>query len=174
MAIFLSLFHSQDDTGPVYQSRDYMGLDSSLELSTDLKPAQVLRLMAERFGLEWGDDAHLRGPAVWVSAIEPNQDFKLMIEEAFHFRPSLSVGFRLDSNSDEYEEGNRVMLRATMLLLEHGRDGVLLFNGEHIVLQRLSGHLVLNEDAKNWTDGLQLENEIRLPHDKRPLPSPLL
>ncbi|MCY1075049.1 SitI3 family protein [Archangium lansingense] len=97
-----------------------------------------------------------------------------MVEESFQFRPDLSVGFRLDPNSDEYEQGNRIMLRATMFLLEYGRDGVLLFNGEHIVLQRLSGHLVLNEDSKNWTDGLQLEDEIRLPHEKRPLPSPLL
>jgi hypothetical protein len=151
-----------------------MGLDNSLELSTDMKPAQALRLLAERFGLEWGDDSHLLGPAVWVSAIEPEQDFKLMIEEAFQFRPDLSVGFRLDPNGGEYEEGNRIMLRATMFLLEHGRDGVLLFNGEHIVLQRFGGHLVLNEDSKNWTDGLRLEDEIRLPHEKRPLPSPLL
>jgi hypothetical protein len=151
-----------------------MGLDNSLELSTDMRPAQALCLMAERFGLKWGDDTHLLGPAVWVSAIEPSQDFKLMIEEAFHFRPNLSVGFRLDPNSDEYEEGNRIMLRATMLLLEHGRNGVLLFNGEHIILQRISGRLVLNADSGNWTDGLRLENEIRLPHEKRPLPSPFL
>jgi hypothetical protein len=41
-------------------------------------------------------------------------------------------------------------------------------------LQRLGGHLVLNEDSKNWTDGLRLEDEIRLPHEKRPLLSPLL
>jgi len=151
-----------------------MGLDHSLELSTDMKPAQALRLLAGRFGLEWGADSHLLGPAVWVSAIEPEQDFKLMLEEAFQFRPGLSVGFRLDPNSGEYEEGNRIMLRATMFLLGHGRDGVLLFNGEHIVLQRLGGHLVLNEDSKNWTDGLRLEDEIRLPHEKRSLPSPLL
>ncbi len=169
-----SWFHSQKATNPVYQSGENMGLDNSLELSTDLKPARALRLLAERFGLEWADAAHLLGPAVWVSAIEPDQDFKRMIEEAFHFKPDLSVGFRLDPNSGEYEEGSRIMLRATMLLLEQGRDGVLLFNGEHIVLQRLSECLVLNEDSSNWTEGLRLENEIRLPHEKRPLPSPLL
>ncbi|XXF78916.1 SitI3 family protein [Myxococcaceae bacterium GXIMD 01537] len=151
-----------------------MGLDNSLAFSTDLKSAQALRLLATRLGLEWADATHLSGPAVWVSAIEASADLKLMIEEAFHFRPDLSVGFRLDPNSDDYEEGNRVMLRAVMLLLEHGRDGVLLFNGEHIVLQRIGGRLVLNADARNWTDGLQLENEILPPHEKRPLRSPLL
>lgn len=151
-----------------------MGLDNSLELSTDLKPAQALHLMAELFGLTWGDERHLLGPALWISAVEPDQDFKLMIDEAFHFRPNLSVGFRLDPNRDDYELGHRIMLRATLLLLEHGKDGVLLFNGEHIILQRLAGRLVLNEDHRNWTNGLQLESEIRLPHEKQPLPSPLL
>ncbi len=139
-----------------------------------MTPEDALRLMAERFGMTWGDATHLIGPALWISAIEPNQNWKSLIEEGFHFIPELSVGFRLDPNSDDYEEGNRVMLRATMLLLEHSRDGVLLFNGEHITLQRIGGQLVLNADAENWTDGLQLEDEIRLPHEKRSLPSPLL
>ncbi|HEX8819450.1 MAG TPA: SitI3 family protein [Archangium sp.] len=151
-----------------------MGLDNSLELSTDMTPEQALHLMAEWFEFKWGDDKHLIGPALSISAIEPGQGWKSIIQEGFHFSPDLSVGFRLDPNSNDYEEGNRVMLRATMLLLEHGRDGVLLFNGEQITLQRIAGRLVLNADSRNWTDGLQLENEIRLPHEKRSLPSPLL
>ena len=44
----------------------------------------------------------------------------------------------------------------------------------HIVLQRRGGHLVLNADTGNWTDGLRLEDEIRHPHQKRSLRSPLL
>jgi hypothetical protein len=151
-----------------------MGLTNSLELSTDMKPAQALSLIAGRFDLKWSDDAHLIGPALWISAIELDRNMKLMIEEGFHFSPDLSVGFRIDTNSDDFEQGHRIMLRATMLLLEHGGDGVLLFNGEHIILQRMGGQLVLNEDSRNWTDGLRLEDEIRLPHEKRSLPSPLL
>jgi hypothetical protein len=151
-----------------------MGLDHSLALSTDLKPHPALSLLAGRWGLAWADATHLSGPALWVSAIEPGPEFKRMMAEAFQFRPTLSVGFRLNTNHDGYEEANRVMLRATMLLLERGHEGVLLFNGEHIVLQRLKGLLVLNEDARNWTDERRLEEEIHLPHDKRPLVSPLL
>ncbi|QRN95666.1 hypothetical protein JRI60_42535 [Archangium violaceum] len=151
-----------------------MGLDNSLEISTDLSPEQALNLLADRFGLKWGDDKHLIGPSLWVSAIRPSLDGKSIIQEGFHFSPDLSVGFRLSTSEGAYEEGYRLMLRATMLLLEQGRDGVLLFNGEHITLQRIAGQLVLNADAGNWTDGLQLENEIRLPHEKRSLPSPLL
>ncbi|WP_257452646.1 SitI3 family protein [Archangium lipolyticum] len=151
-----------------------MGLEYGLELSTDLGPTQALRLLAERLGLPWGNERSLRGSALWIDLSEPSNTGREIIEEGFHFRPDVLVIFRLDSNSDQYEEGHRVMLRATMLLLEHGRDGVLLFNGERIILQRLAGELVLNADYGNWTKGLQLENEIQLPHEKRPLPSPLL
>jgi len=151
-----------------------MGLEYGLELSTDLKPAQVLKLLLERLGLKWGNEKSLRGPALWIDAHEKSDMGREIIEEGFHFRPDVIVIFRFDNNSKDYEEGNRVMLRVTMLLLEHGRDGVLLFNGERIILQRLAGQLVLNADYGNWTRGLRLENEIRLPHEKRSLPSPLL
>lgn len=151
-----------------------MGLDYSLKLSTSRQPAELLRLMAERLDLKSWDESHLGGPALWIGATRISDSGRSTIEEGFHFSPDVSVLFRLDSNSDEYEEGYRVMLRATMLLLEHGQDGVLLFNGEHILLQRIAGQLVLNADSRNWTDGLRLENEIRLPHEKRSLPSPLL
>lgn len=151
-----------------------MGLDNSFELSTDMNPARALGLLAARFGFKWTADKNLMGPSLWISAIEPDLDWKSIIEEGFHFSPDLSVGFRLDTSEGKYEEGSRLMLRATMLLLEHGRDGVLLFNGEHITLQRLAGRLVLNTDAGNWTDGFRLENEIQMPHEMRSLPSPLL
>jgi hypothetical protein len=151
-----------------------MGLDYGLELATELKPEQLLRVLEEQLGLKWGDEKSLRSPALWIDVVETSSTGHEIIEEAFHFKPDVLVIFRLNAVSDDYEEGNRVMLRATMLLLEHGRDGVLLFNGEHIVLQRIGGQLALNADYGGWTDGFELENEIRFPHEKRSLPSPLL
>jgi hypothetical protein len=155
-----------------------VSLDHELELTTKLKPEEALRLLADRLGLQWGDEEHLFAPGLFVSAIVSAGGFREMIEEAFHFKPDLSVGFQIYSSDQEapnaYEEAHRLMLRATMLLLEHSGDGVLLFNGEHIRLQRLGGELVLNEDYGNWTGGLRLEDEVRLPHGKRPLRSPLL
>lgn len=150
-----------------------MATEFSLELSTDLKPARALRLMADRLGLEWGDEEHLLGPALWVSAVEATPGWSTAeVEEAFHFRPTLSVGFRLDPNSDDYEESYHLLLRAVLLLLEHGRDAVLLFNGETIVLQRLAGQLVLNADYRVWKEGYRLEGEVHLPHEVRSLPPP--
>ncbi len=155
-----------------------MGLDNSLELSTHLTIEAALGLMADHLGLRWGDETHLAGPGISISVIRPVRNFGLMIEEAFQFKPDLSIGFWINSQEegtpDVSAEGHRIMLRATMLLLEHGGDGVLLFNGEHIILQRIKGRLVLNAENRNWTDGLRLEQEVRLPHDKHPLRSPLL
>lgn len=151
-----------------------MAIDYDLALSTSMKPRDALNLLVERFGFGWNGEQHLTGPASWISAIEPPSRWRQMIEEGFRFSPDLSVGFRVDPNSDEYEEGRRAILRATMLLLEHGQDTVLLFNGEYIVLQRLGGRLVLNADYGGWTDGFKFENEIHLPHETRSLPSPLL
>jgi hypothetical protein len=151
-----------------------MGLDYTLKLATDMRPEQVLHLMAEELGLKWWDSQHLGGPAVWIGAGEISGLGRSLIEEGFHFTPSLSVLFRLSSNSPDYVEGNRIMLRAALLLLQPEREGVLLFNGEIIVMQRLKGELVLNEDFGGWTEGLRLEEEIGLPHEKRSLPSPLL
>jgi hypothetical protein len=51
------------------------------------------------------------------------------MKEAFHFTPTLPVGFRFPTNTD-YEAFKETMLQATMLLLELSRDAVLLFNGK--------------------------------------------
>lgn len=152
-----------------------MATEFSLELATDLSPTQATRLLAEQLRLRRVDETHLLGPALELSALAVSSGWwSADIEEGFHFSPNLSVSFRLDSNSEDYAEGYRVMLRATLLLLGHGRDAVLLFNGELIVLQRLAGQLVLNEDYRLWRDGHHLEEEVTLPHEIRPLPSPLL
>ena len=151
-----------------------MGLDYSLELVTELQPLQSLRLLVDRLGLHWWDESHLGGPALWISAGVQTARWRALMEEAFHFSPNLSVPFRLDPNAPEYRQGDRLMMRAALLLLEHGQEGALLFNGESIVLQRLKGHLVLNEDFGGWTDGPEWEKDVYLPYERRSLPSPLL
>lgn len=149
-----------------------MSLDYYLELSTDLKPAPALRRLAERLGLDWADDTHLSGPGTIISAVEVTPGWWTEgIEEGFHFSPRLTVGFHY--NKEEEEAFNRIMLRATLLLLEQPGDAVLLFNGEVIVLQRLKGQLVFNADYEMWDD-TWLKAEVQQPYEKRSLPSPLL
>jgi hypothetical protein len=66
------------------------------------------------------------------------------------------------------------MLQATIILLEHAQDAVLLFNGETIVLQRFGGKLVFNSDYHIFDDDNWLKSRLTTPFERRSLPSPLL
>jgi hypothetical protein len=105
--------------------------------------------------------------------LELSSEGDSIIEENFGFRPGLSVGFRHPSNRD-YENFVKTMLRGALPLLDQGRDGVLLFNGEIIVLQRMEGRLVFNADYRLYKDEHWLKDNVPVPFERRSLPSPLL
>jgi hypothetical protein len=152
-----------------------MGLDYTLELSTPLGPAEALSLLGGCMSnLKRSDD----GKCLWdkdiiVTAISLGGEARAMTKEAFGFCPDLSVGFRFPSNED-YESFVRMMLRGSLLLLEHGQEGVLLFSMEIIVLQRMEGRLVFNADYRLPGDEHWLEDLVPVPFERRSLPSPLL
>ncbi|MFY0564120.1 SitI3 family protein [Archangium lansingense] len=148
-----------------------LGLDYALSLCTDELPAEALDLLANRLELEWVDASRLSGTAIGLTVREPSRDWQAMIKEGFHFTPDLLVLFRIHPDGEGHEQALRLMLRAAQFLLERGRDAVLLFNGEHIILQRFQGQLVLNADYGDWTDGFRLVDEIWLSHEWRSLPS---
>ncbi|MFL5351796.1 SitI3 family protein [Archangium sp.] len=155
-----------------------MGFDYSLKLSTDMNRAHALGLLAEHIpGLQWSDengslfDSTLSN--IIIAASELHGYSQAMIEEGFGFTPELSVLFRFPSNRD-YDRFAQTMLRGVLLLLDHGRDGVLLFNGEIIVLQRLGGQLTLNSDYHIFDDKDWLKSILTTSFERRPLPSPLL
>jgi hypothetical protein len=144
-------------------------------LSTGMVRTHALGLLAEHIqGLHWGEEnAFLFGTDIIVTVIEPDREAQSIVEEGFGFRPSLSVGFRFPSNQD-YEGFVQAMIRGALLLLEHGGDGVLLFNGEIIVLQRVGGQLVFNADYRLCGDERWLEDNVSVPFERRSLPSPFL
>jgi len=152
-----------------------MGLDYSLELSTSMKPIQALeRLAGQIAGLTWSEDRFsVFGTGVMISAIEPRESWRETLEHGFHFVSTLSVGFRFVSDVDR-DRLRSFLLQGTMLLLEHAQDAVLLFNGEHIILQRLGGQLAFNADSGIWRDENWLKSRITTPFERRSLPSPLL
>lgn len=115
---------------------------------------------------------YLLGPTIEIDISEPLKGWQKTITEGFGFTPTLSVGFRFKTNTD-FDAFSEIMNQATMLLLEHARDAVLLFNYELIVLQRIGGKLVFNADYQMWDDDL-LKGRLTLPFERRPLPSPLL
>jgi hypothetical protein len=152
-----------------------MGRDYSLELSTGMSRSQALSLLKEHLQeLQWTEgNAFLRSADTIVTVIELDGVAQAIMEEGFGFRPNLSVGFRFPSNH-EYTNFVQTMLRGTLLMLSHGQDGVLLFNGEKIVLQRIGGQLVFNADYHLHGDEHWLESMVPVPFVRRPLPSPFL
>jgi hypothetical protein len=152
-----------------------VGLDYSLKLATDMNRVQALGLLEERIqGLQSSEeDAFLCGSDIIVAVVEMGRGSQSLMEEGFGFRPNLSVLFRFPSNHN-YSNFVQTMLRGALLLLEHGRDGVLLFNGEIIVLQRIGGQLVFNADYRLHADERWVESMVPVPFVRRSLPSPFL
>lgn len=150
-----------------------MASEYSLVISTDLAPIRALHIVSKGLGLKWEDsNTYLVGLGVLVGATSQGGLGQSVIEEAFGFRPDISVLFRINPKED-HEKGRHTLLRATMELLRQiPGDAVLLFNGENIILQRIEGQLVLNEEWGNWTAS-QL-TEVTLPYELCNLPSPLL
>jgi hypothetical protein len=151
-----------------------MALSYYLQLSTHTRPAQALEKLASQIpGLTWSEDGYLLvDPTIKLHATESRALTQDIIKEAFHFTPTLTVGFRFTNNTDD-EKAREIMFQATMLMLEQAQDAVLLFNGELIVLQRLGGQLTFNSDYHAWDENW-LRGKLTIPFDRRPLPSPLL
>ncbi|PTL83157.1 SitI3 family protein [Vitiosangium sp. GDMCC 1.1324] len=151
-----------------------MALEYTLELSTKSTPTQTMDALASNIkGLTWGKDMFvLFDPTSTICTTNSPEITQKVIGRGFGFIPDLSVEFRFISNSD-YDRFKKTMLQATMLLLEHAQDAVLLFNGETIVLQRLDGQLAFNSGYHMWDDDW-LKSRLTVPFEWRPLPSPLL
>jgi len=158
-----------------------MGLDYDLNLATSMDEKQVLETLVGRIpGLEWGNDkSFLVDPIATITPMVLHASSRRLYEDAFHFVPTLGVEFRFmsyaDSDADhdaDYDRFRQNMLQATLLLLEHARDAVLLFNGETIVLQRFGGKLVFNSDYHIFEGDDWLRGRLSFPFERRPLPSP--
>jgi len=154
-----------------------MATEYEFDMATDLKTVQALELLSRHISdlaLTWNgkNSDYLLGATIETDINEPFRSWQETITRGFGFAPTLAVGFRFKNNTD-FDAFSEIMFQATMLLLEHAEDAVLLFNYEIIVLQRLSGKLVFNADYQLWDDDW-LRSRLALPFERRPLPSPLL
>jgi hypothetical protein len=150
-----------------------MALDYDLFLSTRMKPAQALEKLAGQLpGLDWSEDRFfLFDTTVSICATESMSEES--IKDAFHFTPTLTVGFRRSHDAD-WDGFRQVLLDACLLLLDEAEDALLLFNGERIELERFGGQLVFNAESGYWRDESWLKSRLTIPFECRPLPSPLL
>lgn len=152
-----------------------MALEYDLYLATSMQTKQAFELLANQVaGLTRSDDGFwLVDETATITVAETLSTRRSTFEEAFQFVPAIRVGFRYVWESD-YDRFRQLMLQATIILLEHAQDAVLLFNGETIVLQRFGGKLVFNSDYHIFDDDDWLKSRLPLPFERRPLPSPLM
>lgn len=151
-----------------------MALEYQFVFLTESRIPTLLETVRQRCGLVWSEDhTFLTGPGVQVSGLVCSRSWQETMQEAFGFRPEAELYFRLARGLEEQREGYRVMLEVvTRWLQEEAGQGVLLFNGETILLQRLGTELTLNSDWQTWHK--EGREKMTLPHTMQSLPSPLL
>lgn len=152
-----------------------MATEYDLNIATGLEPLQVTQIIANELGYKWGGQDHVTTPTLFISATLKEKVSAEYFNKLFGFCPDVLVGFRLQPKSQDGERsGRQEMLRATMAMLHNeSGDGVLLLNGEHVLLQKIAGQLTLNSEWREW-ESYSLLPEVTLPYEIRPLPSPLL
>jgi hypothetical protein len=155
-----------------------MALEYDLHLSTHLKPTQALeKLIRQTPGLSWSEDrSFLIDTSAHISAAEPHAIMPLIqgvIEDSFHFTPTLWVGFRRLVDAD-WERFRQILLDASLTLLDESKEAVLIFNGERLELQRIGGQLSFNAESGYWSDKDWLKRRLTRSFEWGPLPSPLL
>jgi hypothetical protein len=150
-----------------------MALSYYLELEVGLKPQQALQIVANACPFQWQDN-NLVGLGIQIRAFEEkDEENQALTEQFFGFVHSLVVSFRISSNQD-IEQAERLMIRATLALLQKTTgDAVLLFNYENIVLQRIKNQLVFNQDFWDPWKADEIKNAL-IPYSLKVLSSPLL
>lgn len=150
------------------EQRYLYGEEYYLESATTQKPMQVLHFLSEQLGFELvtndpkNNQTCLKGSGLVVVAFK--HTFPQVIEEIYGFKPTVHLQFRIIPYTTGFEWADILVLRAVMILLGHEPgDAVLLFNGWFplIILQRISGQLVLNQGGLNWSESQLAEVSLR-------------
>jgi hypothetical protein len=141
------------------EQRYLYGEEYYLESATTQKPMQVLHFLSEQLGFELvtndqkNNQTCLKGSGLVVEAVK--HTFPQVIEEMYGFKPTVHLQFRIIPYTTGFEWADILVLRAVMILLGHEPgDAVLVFNAWFplIILQRISGQLVLNKGGLNWNE----------------------
>ena len=157
-----------------------MSLEYTLEVLMKMSSERVLHLLAEKLEAELlpphqGAHESLKGfvdvpKAALVSVQEPSPIGQTVIEEAFNFRPNMTIGFRL--NKEDVQAGEKVIAKSIKAIDSNVEKFVLLFNGEETVVLKAEGKTLLS-DSSPYMITHELERE-GICYEKCKLESPLI
>jgi hypothetical protein len=152
-----------------------MATEYDFYVAAELSTTEILQFMATAVGGQLTEHGFVArdGLQVTAYAVEPSEE--VYPPRAFDFTGRTVATFRFSNTAaEEVEQLNTGRMVAAVLsfFAEHPGRGVLLFNGEEVVIQRLSDKVEINSEWE-WGELAALDR-IRAEHVWHPLPQPLL
>jgi hypothetical protein len=145
--------------------------------SAAVEPQQLADFLMPLLGAEMADSRFLRRDRLHVSLLPmESTEEQDPIASLLGFTHRITVTFRFFPSEDQklYHGNIRAMIEAVLAVLSHfGGDGVLMFNGEYMLIEGLDGSVTFDSE---W-DGLREVPELATiahRYGLRRLPQPLL
>ena len=133
-------------------------------------------VIAGAVGGSAGADGTIFVDGMYISAFSVDSAEKHSITRLFGFEHRVTAIFRFDNMSTpSIAEHNTVLMAIAVLAVfdAYAKPGVLLFNGEEAILQRLDDGVVFDAEWEEWAE-IPDVGALMAAHSKRRLPQPLL
>ena len=129
-----------------------MALDYYLQvqnIDNRLNPQELLKSLASIFSFQVIKNSNtVIGLGFNIDVFYEDDEFDESMFNSFY--PDICFAYHIDK-FDQYEDGIGNMLKTVNWLLSYfDEDMILLFNGEQVILKRISNKLILNDDAEFW------------------------
>ena len=153
-----------------------MAIEYDLSSDADIDGADLVAFFETAVEGKTGQDGTVFRDGMSVTARRVPDGDEDSTSQLFGFDERSRATFRFHNLAPEAtrEHNKAVMVRAVLAFFERFECcGVLLFNGEVAVVQRLSGGTVITDDWREWLDGDEVAALVAA-HQVGRLPQPLL
>lgn len=153
-----------------------MALEYVMHGDADLSSAELRAFYAAAIEGELSPDGTVFRPGMYVMArrVKPEEENPMTQLLGFEHRINATYRFRNLSEPAEQDHNTIVMASSILSLADrYGGRGVLLFNGERVVLQWDPDEVVFDSEWEDWSE-IEEAFPLVAAHQLRPLPQPLL
>ncbi|GAA1817489.1 hypothetical protein HC028_21095 [Planosporangium flavigriseum] len=153
-----------------------MAMEYRLYGAADMTTEEIFSFMADAIDGSVSPEGFAQREGMTVTAYRVDSGEEASAAGLFGFPHHVTATFRFSNTapSQVRERNTALMIEAVLRFFDrYPGDGVLLFNGEEVVLQRLAGDLALDRDWEDWTDVPGM-SEVIAGREQRLLPQPLL
>ncbi|BBH71665.1 hypothetical protein ACTI_83500 [Actinoplanes sp. OR16] len=136
-----------------------MAIEYDLRSDADERARDLLTFFAETTGSEITQDGMASRDGMSVFAIEVDDDEADSTSRAFGFKHRSTIVFRFSNlaDSETHDHNTARMISAVLAFFTRfDRHGALLFNGEVVVIQRLTDDgVAVSHEWDEWLDGAE-------------------